>query len=324
MPAERSLFPEPDPMEPVRARLAPLAARLPRGVRFGTSTWSFPGWQGIVWSRKYSEAQLAREGLAEYAKHPLLTTVGLDRGYYAPIPAADLDRYAAQLPDGFPCCAKAPEAIVTPVFLPHGRAAGGRPGDPNPGFLSAELFMREVGDVFRARFAAHTGPFLFEFPPLPPAHKPGSQAFCERLDAFFSDLPADLPKAVELRDRELFTPRYRRVLEKHAASHVYSYWSWMPPVGAQRTAIPPGAAPFVVIRLSLKPGTRYEDRLQEFLPFNRIVDPDETMRRDVTALVRDALAAKAEAFVLVNNKAEGSSPLTIEALAERVATSLQD
>ncbi|HVO29844.1 MAG TPA: DUF72 domain-containing protein [bacterium] len=315
---QHTLFAEPDPMEPERARWKPLAERVPPGVRMGTSTWSFPGWKGFVWGKKRSEAELAREGLREYARHPLLTTVGLDRGYYAPIPAADLERYASQVPEGFPFCTKAPESIVTPVFLPHGRS-GGTPGAPNPDFLSAEKFMREVGEVFARNFAAHTGPFLFEFPPLPPAQKLSSREFCERLDDFFAALPASVPKAVELRDRELFTPRYRKVLAKHGASHVYSWWSWMPGIRAQHDAIPPGDAPFTVARLSLKPGTRYEDRLEQFLPFDKLVEPDEGLRADVVALTRDALSRNARVFILVNNKAEGSSPLTIFALAERLA-----
>src|SRR5512143_109764 len=67
-----------------------LAARLPADVRLGTSSWSFPGWRGIVWDRDASPALLAREGLAAYARHPLLRTVGLDRTYYAPMTAAAL------------------------------------------------------------------------------------------------------------------------------------------------------------------------------------------------------------------------------------------
>ena len=37
-------------------------------------------------------------------------------------------------------------------------------------------------------------------------------------------------------------------------------------------------------------------------------------------LLRRAGAARRRAFLLVNNKAEGSSPLTIESLARRLAT----
>ena len=43
------------------------------------------------------------------------------------------------------------------------------------------------------------------------------------------------------------------------------------------------------------------------------------MRDEVTRLTRAALRAGRETYVLVNNKAEGCSPLTIRALAELLA-----
>ena len=49
-----------------------LAASLPPGFRMGTSSWSFPGWLGIVYARKRATSMLAKEGLHEYAQHPLL------------------------------------------------------------------------------------------------------------------------------------------------------------------------------------------------------------------------------------------------------------
>nr|MDQ2969927.1 DUF72 domain-containing protein [Acidobacteriota bacterium] len=103
-------------LEREHAEAAAIAVRIPRHVRFGTSSWSFPGWEGLVFSRKASAASLARDGLLEYARHPLLTTVGIDRGFYAPIPREDLARYAQQLPPGFPCCAKAPESVTGSVL----------------------------------------------------------------------------------------------------------------------------------------------------------------------------------------------------------------
>ena len=109
------------------AECAEIASRLPPNVFFGTSSWSFPGWAGIVYPRRASEAQLAREGLRDYARHPLLRTVGIDRGFYAPIPERDLARYAEQLPAGFRCCAKAP-AAVTSAELP--RRLERQPGFP--------------------------------------------------------------------------------------------------------------------------------------------------------------------------------------------------
>ena len=56
-----------------------VAARLPRRLRLGTSSWSFPGWRGLVYADACTPAQLAADGLQAYAQHPLLTTVGVDR-----------------------------------------------------------------------------------------------------------------------------------------------------------------------------------------------------------------------------------------------------
>jgi hypothetical protein len=91
----------------------------------------------------------------------------------------------------------------------------------------------------------------------------------------------------------------------------------MPMPGAQARTIPPDEQPFVMVRLLLKPGKWYENQKQMFAPFDRLVEPDDEMRRDVLDLVHRASVAGRESFLLVNNKAEGSAPLTIEALAER-------
>src|SRR6185369_16737792 len=141
-----------------------------------TSTWSFPDWAGIVYSRRASVAELAREGLREYAAHPLLTTVGIDRSYYAPIPDEDLLRYAEQLPEGFLACAKAPAAVTSPVLFD-----GSRRGSPNPDYFSAERLASDLLEPFARSFRAHTGPFILEFPP--PRDTPLEPSrFVEQLD----------------------------------------------------------------------------------------------------------------------------------------------
>ncbi len=40
------------------------------------------------------------------------------------------------------------------------------------------------------------------------------------------------------------------------------------------------------------------------------------MRRETVELVRKAVAENRRAYVLVNNRAEGNAPLTVEALSE--------
>jgi uncharacterized protein YecE (DUF72 family) len=291
-----------------------LAARLPPDLRFGTSSWSFPGWAGIVYGRAASTQTLARDGLREYASHPLLRTVGIDRSYYAPIPEADLRRYASQLPPGYLCCLKAPATVTSAVIPESARTI--RPV-ANPHFLSAAHLVDELLEPCARAFAEHTGVIIIELPPVPRELRLEPAAFTERLDAFLGALPRELRYAVELRDRRLLTRAYGDVLARHGVAHTYNYWSAMPSLAAQAQVVAPDTAPFVVARLLLRPGTRYEDQRDAFRPFNRLVAPDPEMRADVGRLIDRALRARQPAFVLVNNKAEGSSPLTIRALVEQ-------
>lgn len=293
--------------------LVELARHLPAGIHFGTSSWSFPGWYGLVYSRRSSSAALAREGLREYAEHPLFRTVGLDRGYYAPIPESDLRRYASQLPAGFRCCLKAP-ATLTSVVLPDPHRAGR--AAPNPLFLSVDHLVDDVLGPCERAFAGHLGAIMLEFPPVPPEFRLEPSAFASRLHAFLEALPAGWPYAVEIRDRRLLSTDYAAVLARHGVAHVYNYWSAMPPIGRQLDVVPSGQAPFAVARLLLAPGTRYEARREAYRPFDRIVDPDPAMRSDVIGLLDRAVRARQPAYVLVNNKAEGCSPLTIRAIVE--------
>ena len=62
-----------------------LAERLPPDLRLGTSSWSFPGWTGLVYAREATTELLAREGLPAYARHPFFRTVGVDRTFYGPV-----------------------------------------------------------------------------------------------------------------------------------------------------------------------------------------------------------------------------------------------
>jgi uncharacterized protein YecE (DUF72 family) len=305
-------------LEREHAEARAIAERVPKNVRFGTSSWSFPDWAGIVYSRVARESELAREGLREYSRHPLLTTVGIDRSYYAPIPERDLVRYAEQLPPAFPCSAKAPEA-VTSAARPS--RAGGRPGEANPDFLNARLFADETLAPFREVFREHTGPFLLQFPPAPRALKLPPPVFAERLERFLADLPKDFRYAVELRDPELLTANYRAALAAHGAAHVYNYVTAMPMPARQAEVVPLESASFAVIRLLLPPGTTYGER-RMLKPFSRLADPDEEMRRQVVSLARAAADTGIPVSVLVNNKAEGCSPLTIRALAELLGSGL--
>ena len=305
-----------------------LAARVPRWIRFGTSSWSFPGWSGIVWRGAPSEAALARSGLGAMATHPLFRAASLDRSYYGPLREEDLAAYAAQLDDAarrapelppFRVVSKVWDEITTAVYPRHARY-GARAGTGNPAFLDAERFVSEVLEAYRRTFAAHAGPFVFELTPMPRGAMT-ERDLVARVDAFLSRLPsgAGFRWAFELRNEELFGARWLDMLRSSGAAHVYTYWTAMPPIRDQLARGRIGSR-FVVARLMLPPYMRYAAKKAEYAPFDRLVAPQPEMREDVAALLRAAEAADVDdAFVLVNNKAEGCSPLTIRALASAIA-----
>jgi hypothetical protein len=130
VPAGRS---GPRPDVPVGVAAAPLAlpARLApyrHLLRLGTSSWSFPGWQGLVWDTPrspYAEGRLPRAGLPAYASHPLLSAVGIDRGFYAPIGVDEYARYAAQVPAGAGLAIELRDAsLLTPRLVDALRETG--------------------------------------------------------------------------------------------------------------------------------------------------------------------------------------------------------
>lgn len=311
---DRDEEPAPDRAEPEQSELETLRDLLPPNLRFGTSSWTFPGWAGLVYAKRYgSQRAFLRDSLGEYAAHPLMRTVGIDRGYYTPVPEDDLAAYARQLPDGFRAAMKVWQQVTMPGYPKHPRY-GDKAGKRNPDFLNPTLFAESVHAPALAAFAAHMGPWIVEIAPPPFPIDP--TWFCEKLSTFFSEAPGDFPFAVELRDRKLLTADYARTLREHDASHVFNYWSRMPSIAEQMRV--PGLldGPLVVARLLLPPGKRYADLKEAYSPFDRLVAPQPQMRKDVVSLVRAALARDAECYVLVNNKAEGSSPLTVQALAK--------
>ncbi|WP_447975615.1 DUF72 domain-containing protein [Nitrospira sp. Kam-Ns4a] len=288
-------------------------------IRFGTSTWTYEGWHGQIYQRDYPNGRFAAECLGEYCQfqyrgEPLFRTVGNDSTFYHPPTVSQLRRYLAQIPADFEMCFKVWEAITIPVYAQQARY-GAKAGQPNPRFLDATLFQDAVLAPLReAGFLPHTGPLIFEVQ----RHGMAAAEFCARLDQFFSQLPTDVRYAVEIRNAGLLGPDYRAVLERHGIAHVYNHWSAMPPLVTQHQRIGSFTAPFTVLRLLTPLGMSYEQAKKRAEPYTRIVAELPEMRRDTVALVRQAVSEGRRAYVLVNNRAEGNAPLTIQALVDQL------
>jgi uncharacterized protein YecE (DUF72 family) len=240
LPGQLDLFGVPPSVgvAPVPAALTEVATRLPALVRLGTSSWSFPGWAGIVWDRVARPGRLARDGLRAYARHPLLRAVGIDRTYYAPVDAATFAGWAAQVPRDFRFLVKAP-AVLT---------SAQHEGAPNPRFLDAS-WARDtiVGPAAEGR-GDRLGVLLLQLPPQDVRALGGPAAFAARLHALLTALPRGPIYAVELRTAGLLTTAYADALADAGACHCFNVHPTMPELRAQVRVVDPGRSPVMAVR----------------------------------------------------------------------------
>ena len=69
----------------------------------------------------------------------------------------------------------------------------------------------------------------------------------------------------------------------------------------------------------LRPGRGYEEARSRYAPFSRLVDEDPDAREEIARLSVAHALRESSVFVVANNKAEGSAPLTVFRLAMRIA-----
>ena len=289
--------------------LEQLRDALPPDVHFGTSTWTYPGWTGLVYSKPYPATGATAKMLAEYARFPLFSTVGIDSSFYGPPKPTTLTNWGKALPPGFRCVSKVWDRLT--VYSADGQR--------NPDFLNADLFRSDVWEPYQAHFADHAGPFVFEFQTISRTDQVTPDQFATRLDQFLGRLPPEGQYGIEIRNEALLCPAYFAVLREHGVAHVFNSWTRMPSIGDQLEHPDCITARFIVARALLKPGRTYADAVDRFQPYDRIQEPNPGLRRDLVKLVRTAAGLRLPAYLLVNNRAEGSAPLTIVAVAQMLA-----
>lgn len=299
---------------PVAPEIRDLARQLPPGVRLGTSSWHFPGWRGLLWENTEAPGDLSRYGLAAYAQHPLFSTVGVDRSFYAPLTARQYAIYARQTPDHFRFVVKAPSVLTSPWL--HGE--GGIRGKANAQFLDAAYAIEQFIGPAREGLGDKTGPLLFQFPPLGRTLTRAPERFIAQLHEFLEQLPPGPLYAIEMRDDRIITRRFFATLKETGVRYCVSVHPRMPPVAAQAAAMSGFGPGPLIVRWNLQSGYNYEEAKARFTPFDQLIDEDSATRESIAQLCMATLAADQECTIIANNKAEGSAPLTLFKLAQAI------
>jgi uncharacterized protein YecE (DUF72 family) len=304
---------------PTPEEIALLAPRVPPLVRFGTSSWTYPEWQGLIYQLHYPTKSPAAKRLAEYARWPLARTVGIDSFLYDPPSEATLREYAEALPPRFQCVSKVWDRVTARRFSPRDHARGGQ---LNTDWLNAKLFVDEVLGPMREHFSQHLGPLVFELQAIEERDKGTPGQFVHALDQFLGALPTDSQYAVEVRNPEFLSPPYFTVLRQHGVAHVFNSWTRMPPVGEQLALHDSITADFIVARILNRPGRTFQQAVDAFRPYTHIQDENPKLRNDLVALARTAINLRIPAQVIIGNRVEGCSPLTIAAVARMLVDAI--
>jgi uncharacterized protein YecE (DUF72 family) len=289
------------------------ASAMPPGVRLGTSSWTFPGWVGLLWERPTSDELLAHHGLPAYAAHPLMRTVGVDRSYWAPVPAETLQQWARAVPADFRFLCKAHEHLTVARF-PDLPRYGARKGTNNPLFLDPAYAADAVVGPLVENLGDRLGPIVFQLPPQPGLDP---ERFVASLSRFLAALPRGPTYAVEIRNADLLVPAYADALLAAGAVHCLTVHPGLPDLRTQWRVARVSEGRALVIRWNLAPGWKYEAAKATWAPFDRVVEPDPERREQIARSLLWADGRGLPAYVIANNKAEGSAPETLRLLAER-------
>jgi len=315
----------------VCAELVALSTKLPAHIRLGTSSWSYPGWDGLAYSGDYSAPVLARHGLQAYSAHPLLRSVSIDRSFYGPLSVADYLTYAGQTPEHFRFTVKAPASVTDTVL----RDDRGAPERPNPCFLDADIARREFVMPCIEGLGVRAGALVFQFSPLPHYWLNATADWIARVGRFFAALPPLPPRdsdnggayyALEIRDAALLTPRLIKMLQSTGVRYCLALNARMPDAVRQASALAaldaqaPGP---LIVRWSLHSGFKYAQAEARYQPFDAIVDADPATRAALAQLAAHYALAGQPVTITISNKAEGSAPLTCFGLAEDIVRALE-
>ena len=198
-----------------------------RGIFFGTSSWKYPGWKGMVYTRTYpSKRDFEQECLSEYAA--VFPTVCGDFALYDFPKPLQMKAIHEATPDNFTISFKVTDRITVKRY-PNLPRHGANAGEVNPDFLNLSLFedafLRPLEELH-----GKAGVIIFEFSTFYPSTGITLPVFLSLLDQFLARLPASYKYAVEIRNADFLTVDYLAMLQAHGVAHVLNSWSRMPPL----------------------------------------------------------------------------------------------
>ncbi|MBN2430982.1 MAG: DUF72 domain-containing protein [Acidobacteria bacterium] len=282
-------------------------------LRIGTCSWKFDSWIGLV----YSEG-VGKHYLREYAGK--YNSVEVDQWFWSlhgvdtiTLPRDKVVReYVDSVTRDFRFTVKVPNSITLTHFY---RQAKSEPLAENPHFLSPTLFERFLSSL--VGMEAQLGMLIFQFEYLNKKKMPSQDEFQRRFTEFFRLCDRRLPSAVEIRNPKYLNDDYFRFLQANGLSAVFLQGYFMPPITEIYDRFGGYLQAPAVIRLHGPDREGMEEKTGG--RWNRLVVHRDEELDAICEMVNDLLHRNLDVYLNVNNHYEGSAPLTIERIKERLA-----
>jgi uncharacterized protein YecE (DUF72 family) len=292
-----------------------LTALAREDIWIGTSSWKYEGWLGQIYSRdrylsrgRFSQKRFQAECLAEFAE--TFPIVCGDFSFYQ-FPAPEFwAKLFASAPPALRFALKVPEEVTAEVFPRHARY-GPRAGLANESYLNAAILQAMFLEPLEP-YTSRISVLIFEFG----SRSAPPREFVAALDLFLAALPRTFRYAVEVRNPGYLGERYFACLKSHGIAHVLNAWTRMPTLTEQLAIPQVFPAEFTVVRALLRQGRPYEQAVEQFQPYDQVREENPEARSALRAVIQRMKEERRAAYVFVNNRLEGNSPSTIQAVVE--------
>jgi uncharacterized protein YecE (DUF72 family) len=279
----------------------------------GTCSWKYDSWKGILYPEKTNINYLE-----EYAKH--YDTVEVDQWFWSlfgekkiSLPKQkDVLAYKESIPETFEFSVKVPNSITLTHFYRRSKKEGLK---RNPHFFSVELF----NDFMTTLEPLHPylGPLMFQFEYLNKQKMPTQFEFQLMFSEFLEKLPENFSYGIEIRNPNYLNKSFFNFVEEHDLTFVFLQGYYMPSIFEVYEKFQDYIKNETVIRMHGP--NRKEIEKESGGNWDKILAPKDRELDSLAEMIHAIRTKEVDIYLNINNHYEGSAPLTIERIKQRLS-----
>ncbi len=276
-------------------------------LRFGTCSWKYDSWKGIVYSETNS-----KNYLKEYSEK--FGTVEIDQWFWSLFSPSKVvlpqkkvvEDYKNSVPSDFLFTIKVPNSITLTHFYKDSKEDQLK---PNPFFLSVEIFEEFLNSIEPIK--NQVGCLIFQFEYLNKQKMNSLSEFQAKFSEFYKRLNQKTPAiGIEIRNPNYLNEKYFNFLSELKLAPVFIDGYYMPPVTEIYSKFKKYITNLAVIRLHGPDRKKIEKMANE--KWNQVYINRDAEIKSIVEMIKELQSNEVDLFVNVNNHFEGSAPLTIE------------